>query len=138
PPAPPGPWPTGLGAFNGVDANGIWRLYTMDQYKGDSGSISGGWSIDVTIPPATLTRAPRITGSADVGKTLTAVSGTLGNGAAAAYQWSRCNRSGKACSPIAGAAQSTYKPSGADRGGALIVTETCVTSGGNGGPRASK
>src|SRR5437763_9580885 len=57
PPAPPGPWPIGLGAFNGVDANGIWRLYTMDQYKGDSGSISGGWSIDVTIPPATLTRA---------------------------------------------------------------------------------
>ena len=138
PPAPPGPWPTGLGVFNGVDPNGTWNLYTMDQYNNDTGSIAGGWSIDLTIPAGTLASAPTITGKADVGKTLTAVSGTLGNAAAASYQWSRCNKSGTGCAPIAGAIQGTYKPVGADKGHTLIVTETGVTSGGNSAPLASK
>lgn len=138
PPAPAGPWPTGLGVFNGVDPNGAWNLYTIDQYPNDTGSIGGGWSLDLTIPAGTLTTAPAITGHADVGKTLTAVSGTLGNGAAASYQWSRCNKSGTGCAPIAGAIQGTYKPVGADKGHTLIVTETGVTSGGNSAPLASK
>ena len=138
PPAPQGPWPIGLGAFNGVDPNGAWSLYTMDQYTNDSGSINGGWTLNLTIAPGTLTTAPSINGSPDVGKTLAAVSGTLGNGAAASYQWSRCAASGTGCSPIVGPTQGTYKPVGADRGHALIVTEMGVTSGGNSAPLASK
>jgi hypothetical protein len=136
-PAPPGPWPTGLGVFNGVDPNGTWSLYTMDQYHADSGSISGGWSLDLAIPPGTLSTPPTITGSADVGKTLTAVSGTLGNGAVASYQWSRCSAAGSGCAAIAGATLGTYKPVNADKGHALFVTETAVTSGGGSTPLAS-
>jgi hypothetical protein len=138
PPAPAGPWPTGLGVFNGVDPNGTWSLYTIDQYNGDIGSIQGGWSLDLTIPAATLAGAPSITGNAEVGQTLSAVGGTLGNGGTAAYQWSRCASSGTGCSPIAGATQGTYKPVVADKGHALIVTETGVNSGGNSAPLASK
>lgn len=137
-PAPPSPWPTGLAVFNGVDPNGTWSLYTMDQYNNDSGSIAGGWSLDLAIPPGTLSTAPGITGRADVGKTLTAVSGTLGNGAVASYQWSRCTAAGASCAAIAGATLGTYKPTRADRSHALIVTETGVTSGGNSAPLASK
>jgi hypothetical protein len=136
-PAPPGPWPTGLGVFNGVDPNGTWSLYTMDQYNEDSGSIDGGWSLDLAIPPGTLGTAPAITGSPEVGKTLRAVSGTLGNGAVASYQWSRCTATGTGCAAIAGATQGTYKPVSADKGHVLFVTETAVTSGGNSTPLAS-
>jgi hypothetical protein len=73
-----------------------------------------------------------------VGRTLTAVSGTIGNGGAPAYQWRRCNRSGAGCAAIAGATAGTYKPAGADRGHTLVVTETGVTSGGSSAPLSSK
>src|SRR4051795_2839029 len=102
-PAPAGPYVPGLAVFNGVNPNGTWNLYTVDEFSEDVGAIDGGWSLELTIPAGTLTTAPSITGQADAGKTLTAVSGTLGNGAAASYQWSRCNKSGTGCAPIAGA-----------------------------------
>jgi hypothetical protein len=138
PPAPAGPYPLSLAVFKGVNPNGTWHLYTMDQYNGDVGTIAGGYSIDLTIPAATLSAAPTVTGKADVGKTLTAVSGPVGNGGVASYQWSRCNKSGTGCAPIAGAIQGTYQPVGADKGHTLVVTETGVTSGGNSAPLASK
>jgi hypothetical protein len=138
PPAPAGPYRPGLAVFNGVNANGTWNLFTMDQFSDDSGAIDGGWSLDLTIPAATLTGAPRVKGRAEVGKKLTAVSGTLGNGAAPSYQWSRCNASGKACAAISHATRGTYRPVRRDKGHTLIVTETGVTSGGNSAPVASK
>jgi hypothetical protein len=48
PPAPAGPWDQLLSAFNGTDPNGTWSLYVVDQLPGVSGSISGGWSLDIT------------------------------------------------------------------------------------------
>jgi hypothetical protein len=137
-PAPAGPYLPGLFVFNTANPNGIWNLYVMDQFSQDFGGIDNGWSIDLTIPAATLTGAPSITGQADVGRTLTAVSGAIGNGGTPAYQWSRCNRSGAGCGAIAGATTGTYKPVGADRGHTLVVTETGVTSGGSSAPLASK
>jgi hypothetical protein len=138
PPAPPGPYPAGLATFNGVDPNGTWSLYSVDQFAGDDGAIDGGWTLNLTIAPGALTSAPTISGRADVGRTLSATSGALGNGAAASYQWSRCSVAGRSCSAIAGATGSTYKLARADRGHRLVVTETGVTSGGNSAPFASK
>lgn len=39
-----------LGVFNGTNPNGSWRLYIVDDAGADVGSISGGWSLTLTVP----------------------------------------------------------------------------------------
>lgn len=46
-PAPSGSYGTTLSVFNWANPNGLWNLYAVDDYSGDSGSIAGGWSLDV-------------------------------------------------------------------------------------------
>ncbi len=41
-----------LNNFNGLSPNGEWRLFVVDDAQNNAGSISGGWSIDITtVPP---------------------------------------------------------------------------------------
>jgi hypothetical protein len=47
-PAPTPPYGGLLSGFNGTDANGTWSLFVEDFAGGDVGSISGGWSLDIT------------------------------------------------------------------------------------------
>ncbi|MEO6033813.1 MAG: Calx-beta domain-containing protein, partial [Verrucomicrobiota bacterium] len=47
PPAPVGPYSSGLAALNGVNPNGAWFLYVVDDAFFNSGNISGGWSLSV-------------------------------------------------------------------------------------------
>ena len=51
-PAPAGPYETSLSALGGTDPNGIWRLYVVDDTLSQTGSIAGGWSIDIEVSPA--------------------------------------------------------------------------------------
>ncbi len=54
-PAPAGPYGTSLSVFDGTSANGLWRLFVEDFAPGDSGLISGGFSLQVTTPePASV------------------------------------------------------------------------------------
>ena len=51
-PAPQGLPGTALAAFNGTNPNGTWNLYIVDDAGQDAGSISGGWSLNVSaVPP---------------------------------------------------------------------------------------
>jgi subtilisin-like proprotein convertase family protein len=48
-PAPaPGAGPWSLSTFNGRNPVGTWRLYIVDDLAGETGSLSGGWSLYVT------------------------------------------------------------------------------------------
>lgn len=42
--------PADLFAFNGVNPNGTWNLFVVDDASGDQGSISGGWTLRFTTP----------------------------------------------------------------------------------------
>lgn len=58
-PAPPLDESETLGAFNGANPNGTWRLWVMDDTSGDTGSIAG-WALRITAEgagPRTKARA---------------------------------------------------------------------------------
>lgn len=46
-PAPAEPYPTALAAFKGVNPNGVWSLYVVDDLEHDEGVIAGGWSLEL-------------------------------------------------------------------------------------------
>jgi subtilisin-like proprotein convertase family protein len=39
---------SGLAVFNGLTANGTWKLYIVDDEAQDSGALSGGWKLSIT------------------------------------------------------------------------------------------
>lgn len=53
-PAPAGPYNTNttfaaaFGGLSGAAVNGTWSLYVMDDCGGDTGSIAGGWTLNIT------------------------------------------------------------------------------------------
>jgi subtilisin-like proprotein convertase family protein len=50
-PAPAAPYGTALSAYNGVDPNGTWQLFIVDDAGGDVGTLAGGWSLKFTAAP---------------------------------------------------------------------------------------
>lgn len=72
----------------------------------------------------TFTAAPSITGTAQVGQTLTATNGTIVGGTFTSRQWLRNG------SAISGATGATYVPQAADVGKALSVIVTATRSSG--------
>lgn len=47
-PAPAGPYPATLATFSGINPNGTWSLYVVDDTPEDGGEIAGGWSLSIT------------------------------------------------------------------------------------------
>ena len=72
-------------------------------------------------------KPPTVTGTADLGQTLTATPGTWSNSDVVfTYQWQRCDPSGQTCNDIDGETQSTYGVVGADAGFTLRVVVTAT------------
>ena len=72
-PAPAGPYGAALSVFGGLNPNGDWKLFVMDDAGGDSGTLNGGWSVNFVT-----TRG--LAGAADVGVTTTASPGAVNIG----------------------------------------------------------
>jgi subtilisin-like proprotein convertase family protein len=57
-PAPRGPHPAALSAFNGSEPNGTWRLFLIDEFDADVGVIAGGWDLDLATAQPPRPAAP--------------------------------------------------------------------------------
>jgi hypothetical protein len=78
------------------------------------------------------TAPPTVTGTPQVGQTLTASNGTWSNSPTAySYQWLRCNTSGGSCVSVANGTQKTYTLVGADAGHQIRVRVTASNADGN-------
>ena len=45
---------TNLAVFNDTDPNGNWKLYVLDDFTGQTGTIAGGWSLDIKMAPSNV------------------------------------------------------------------------------------
>ena len=48
-PAPPEPYGSTLSVFDGTEANGVWQLFVYDDGDEDTGTITGGWELDISM-----------------------------------------------------------------------------------------
>jgi subtilisin-like proprotein convertase family protein len=76
----PGPHPLGLFHHAGaVDANGLWKLYVIDDAGIASGDIEGGWSLTIdTFPVAAFVPGGGTSGPADKYPLIRTVTGETG------------------------------------------------------------
>jgi hypothetical protein len=95
---------------------------------GDSAALARIMQAHATqqLTPVNLV-APTVSGTADVGQTLTVTPGTWTNtDVARGYQWQRCDATGANCVAIPGATSSTYVVTPDDAGSTLDVVETAT------------
>ena len=63
-PAPaPSSQTTLAGAFTGINPNGTWALYVVDDATGDVGTMAGGWSLTITTSAAAAATTTSVTTS---------------------------------------------------------------------------
>ena len=87
-------------------------------------------------PPSAGAAVPTVSGTPQVGATLTATPVTMSQNPTYAYQWLRC--AGQSCTAIPGAAGATYSPGAADLGDTLAFSETGTNAGGSGQAQSAK
>ena len=98
-------------------------LVTATNGQGASAATSSAYTGPVAAAPFN-TALPTISGTPQLGSTLTASTGTWTGSAPITYtyQWQRCDAAGENCAAIAGASAQTYTPTAGDVGGTLAVS----------------
>jgi hypothetical protein len=85
------------------------------------------------------TALPTISGTPQVGQTLTASNGTWSNSPTSfAYQWLRCNTGGNSCVAVANGTQKTYTLVGADASHTMRVRVTATNADGSASARSDQ
>ncbi|HZT93597.1 MAG TPA: hypothetical protein VE985_03865 [Gaiellaceae bacterium] len=105
---------------------------TATNADGSAQATSAPSAVVSSAAAPTNTAPPTISGTLQVGSTLTASQGTW-NGAptSIAFSWSRCDAKGDSCATIDGATSSTYTLTQADAGGALRVSVVATNADGS-------
>lgn len=109
------------------DGSHTASLY-VDDAAGNQ-TIASTWTFTSQNAPVTQT-APSVSGTAEVGQTLTATNGTFtaptsaGALSSIAGQWTLCNATGEKCSPISGATEPNYTPIASDAGHTIAYRDT--------------
>jgi hypothetical protein len=89
------------------------------------------------LPTARNSKAPLVTGTAAVNKTLTTTAGTWVGATSESYQWQRCSSTGTGCADIPSATATTYKLTAADAGHVVRSTVRATNVNGISAPAAS-
>ena len=109
---------------------------TAANASGPGVAVTSDQSGVVAAPPLSVpvnSVLPAITGTAQVGQSLTSSTGTWsGSPTSYAYQWSRCNSSGASCVDLGGATNPSYLLVAADEGATLRVRVTAANASGPG------
>ena len=101
-------------------------------------AVAGTGYADTTPAQAnyapTNTAPPTISGTAQIGQTLTAAPGTWTSSTTPtyAYQWNRCDAQGANCAAVTGSTAQTYTVQSADDGKTLRVVVTATNPSGSG------
>jgi hypothetical protein len=134
-----GPFTAIASATNGTytlqaDDDGTYIAVTVTR-AANSGSVTGSPVAGPVIFPA-LTGSVAITGTAEVGNTLTADITLLGGSGTISYQWNRGAAAAGPFTAIASATNGTYTLQSADNGKYITVTVTRAANSGSvtGGP----
>jgi hypothetical protein len=106
--------------------------------SGSSAAVESSNTADVNGPPMNLT-APAITGTAQVGSTLTAHDGSWSGVPAPGFtvQWEVCDSAGANCSDISGQMGATFTPVSGDVGKTIRVKVSASNTNGSAGPAES-
>jgi fibronectin type 3 domain-containing protein len=107
-------------------------VVTATNSAGSPSATSAASATVTTGPPVNLT-LPAITGTAQIGQTLTTTSGTwAGTGTiTTAVQWKRCDSAGANCTVIPGATNTTYTLTSNDAGSKLSTTVGAANGAGS-------
>jgi hypothetical protein len=115
-------------------ARRLTPLVALALTAGLVGVVLGGTGTGVAAPtarPANQT-PPTITGTPEVGATLTAREGTwTGSPTSYDYSWRRCDADGGSCSVISGATEKAYPLKAVDKGNTLRVRVTARNADGS-------
>ena len=116
-----------------TDAGHTLRVtVTATNADGAAAAISAPSAVVSSATAPTNTAAPSISGSLEVGSTLTASEGSWnGSPTGFAFAWSRCDANGNSCATIDGATSSTYKLTDAEEARTLRVSVTATNADGS-------
>jgi hypothetical protein len=135
---PVGSWGLGTGstmqfAFQNTGTKYV-RL-TVQDAAGRTATVEH--NVTVTANPPVNTGLPVVSGSAQVGQTLSASNGSWsgcgsdGSGCSYSYLWQDCDSTGGSCADIGGATASSYTLVGGDAGSTVRAKVTATNAGGS-------